>query len=140
MTRRRFVSPAGVALVLGAALVSLGAALKVAEPAVPVLRLSTYHPTTARDPFQSAQAQAPAALAVPAGQAEFRLQGLLLDGSRPAALINNQLVVLNKPVNLLTSRGPVEVKAIEINRRRILLEVGGEKIELPVAAASGAGP
>ncbi|NQU11052.1 hypothetical protein HQ590_09700 [bacterium] len=100
----------------------------------PQLRLSSYQPTSTRDPFLPAHAKVSSTV-VSAGQGEFRLQGLLYDSTSPAAIVNDQMVILNKPTILLTTLGPVEVKAIEINRRRVVLDVGGEKVDLPFETA-----
>lgn len=139
----RRANPAGlirlclVAAILG--LVGLTAAGRAA-PATeatgfdPTLRLSVYQPTVTRDPFLPARAAATKSVAS-ADQSEFQLQGLLWDNTNPAVIVNNEMLVLNRPKKVLTSRGQVEVTAVEITRQRVVLEAGGTKIELPLEAA-----
>jgi ribosomal protein L16/L10AE len=44
--------------------------------------------------------------------------------------VNNQLVELNKPARVQIGQGEVEVKAVTITRDLVVLEVGGQKMEL----------
>jgi hypothetical protein len=48
----------------------------------------------------------------------------------PSALVNDQLVELNKTAKVHTAQGEVEVKAVEITHDLVVLDVGGQKIEL----------
>jgi hypothetical protein len=48
----------------------------------------------------------------------------------PSAMVNNQLMELNKTVTMHTDQGEVTVKTLEITREAVLLETGGQKIEL----------
>jgi hypothetical protein len=94
---------------------------------------STYAPQKDRDPFgsgsvESADASAKAAASIESGM--LKLNGLLYDRVHPSAIVNNQLVELNKPVTVQTEKGGVEVKALEITREIVLLEIGGRKVEL----------
>ena len=56
--------------------------------------------------------------------------GILYTATSPAALINDQLVELNKPVRVRTAQGETEIKALVITREMVQLEVGGQKVEL----------
>jgi ribosomal protein L16/L10AE len=56
--------------------------------------------------------------------------GILYNAASPSALVNNQLVELNKPARMQTGQGEVEVKAVTITRDLVVLEVGGQKMEL----------
>lgn len=97
------------------------------------LNLSTYAAQTQRDPFgaEVSKSGGPAAKAAPsAGIESFKLMGILFDAANPAALVNSQLVDLKKPVMVQTDQGEVEVKALTITRDTVLLEVGGQKMEL----------
>ena len=80
----------------------------------------------------------PAATASVAVPVELKLQGIMYDAVRPAALVNDKLVELKKPIVLRTERGDVEVKALEITREIVLLDVGGQKLELRLGAANRA--
>jgi len=98
------------------------------------LTLSTYATQTARDPFGSeavgsveTNGVTPAA-SVDAGA--LKVTGILYDAAHPSALINNQLVELNRPVRMPTAQGEVEVKAVTITRERVVLQVGSQTVEL----------
>lgn len=108
------------------------------------LRVSEYAPKSERDPFGSqpvavapGATSAPAAVTVPV---ELKLQGILYHATRPAALINDKTVELNKPVTVKTAHGEVPVRALEITREIVLLEVGGQKLELRLGAADRNNP
>jgi hypothetical protein len=95
---------------------------------------STYTTETVRDPFgaevpkMSGTAAGDSARA--AGAESFKLMGILYNAASPSALVNNQLVELNKPAMVRTGQGEVEVKAVTITRDLVVLEVGGQKMEL----------
>ncbi len=94
---------------------------------------SAYEPQNTRDPFGSEIPKAADGKAVVARLAEpdaLKLQGILYNKTKPSALVNDQLVELNKTVKVHTDQGEVEVKALEITRELVLLDVGGQKIEL----------
>ena len=94
---------------------------------------SVYLPQNARDPFGSEvskTADGSAVVARLAGPDMLRLQGILYNKTNPSALVNDQLVELNKTVKVHTEQGEVEIKALEITRERVLLDVGGQRIEL----------
>jgi len=52
--------------------------------------------------------------------------------------VNDKVVELNKPVTVKTAQGDVPVRALEITREVVLLEVGGQKLELRLGAANRA--
>jgi len=93
------------------------------------LSLSVYTPQSARDPFGSEvpKSTAPTQLV---GTDALKLQGILYSAANPSALVNDQLVELNKTAKVHTAQGDVEVKALKITRELVLLDVGGEKVEL----------
>ena len=95
---------------------------------------STYTTQTVRDPFG---AEVPGTSGTTAGGSArtagvegFKLMGILYNAASPLALVNNQLVELNKPTRMQTGQGEVEVKAVTITRDLVVLEVGGQKMEL----------
>jgi hypothetical protein len=98
------------------------------------LEHSTYTTQTVRDPFGS-EVSKPGDTAgsrgvQSVGANDFNLGGILYDAANPAALVNDQLVELNKPTKVRVGQGEVEVKAVTITRDLVVLEVGGQKVEL----------
>jgi hypothetical protein len=98
------------------------------------LALSTYKTQGARDPFGSEVTVSPgptaggSTRAAPA--AAFKLMGILYNAASPSALVNDQLLELNKPVKMQTGQGEVQVRALSITRNLVVLEVGGQRVEL----------
>jgi hypothetical protein len=110
-----------------------GAATEAKPTSSLELSPSTYLPQNVRDPFGSEvpkTGDGTAATARLAGPDALKLQGILYNKVNPSALVNDQLVELNKTAKVHTDQGEVEVKALEITRELVLLEVGGQKIEL----------
>ena len=94
---------------------------------------STYTRQNARDPFGAQVASTDTngtgmAMSVDAGS--LKLLGILYDAAHPSALVNDQLLELNRPVKMQTTQGEVEVKALKITRELVVLQVGGQKMEL----------
>lgn len=118
------------------------------------VRESTYAPVKERDPFSKpglgvvtvtansstndTPVPVPRMPVIPANI--FRLQGILFDASNPSAIVNNELILLNKNVTLKTAAGQLLVKAVEITRDRVVLAVNGQKVELHLSADGGAAP
>jgi hypothetical protein len=100
----------------------------------PELKLSTYTTENERDPFGFRTARGAGTTATPVGKAvapaALKLQGILYQASSPSAMINNQLVALNKPTVLRSEQGEITVKAVEITRESVVLELEGRKLEL----------
>jgi hypothetical protein len=110
-----------------------GAAPEVKPKSSLELSPSTYQPQNTRDPFGSETpkiADGSAVVARFAGPDALKLQGILYNKTNPSALVNDQLIELNATAKVHTEQGEVEVKAVEITRGRVLLDVGGQKIEL----------
>lgn len=104
----------------------------------PDLRFSAYEPTKTRDPFGG---KAASSAVVSTGASVFQLQGILFDAKNPTAIVNNQLVSLNKPVKVPVGASEVEVKAVEMTRGKVVLEVGEQRVELRLSAGDdGAKP
>ena len=94
---------------------------------------SVYKPDKARDPFLKPGTTAIGSNGlkmVTAGQLVFRLQAILWSPTNPSVVVNDQLLDLNKSVVFSTASGDVEVKAVEIGRERVVLEVAGQRVEL----------
>ena len=100
----------------------------------PELSRSAYAPEALRDPFASGGVKRSGASASDRIQAAvpamLKLKGILYHAVHPAAIVNGQLAELNKSVTVQTEQGEVEIKALEITREAVLLEVGGQKVEL----------
>jgi hypothetical protein len=107
-----------------------GGATPAPSEFAPQLQVSVYNPVKVREPFRKVGQLAPDAKTLMGGSAVFRLQGILYEKGKPAALVNDQLVELNKPVAVAAGGGEIQVKAIEITRDRVVLDAGGQKIEL----------
>lgn len=121
-------------------------ALVVVPPAVlhsapadfkPELRPSTYAPTKTRDPFgwggpaPTVATTGTTAVAVqPVVNFPFRLEGIMYDPQQPAAIINNEMVVLKKTVTLRAGSVAIAVRATTITADRVVLEAGGQTVEL----------
>ena len=94
---------------------------------------SVYKPYKTRDPFLKPGAMAidsGGLKTVAAGQLVFQLQAILWSPTKPSAVVNDQILDLNKSVIFNTASGDVEVKAVEIGRERVVLEVAGQRVEL----------
>ncbi len=111
-----------------------GAATVSKAESGPALISSTYTNQTVRDPFGSEVPSTLDATAAgstrTAGAEGLKLMGILYSATSPSALVNDQLVELNKPARVQTGQGEVEVKAVTITRDMVVLEVGGQKMEL----------
>jgi hypothetical protein len=95
---------------------------------------STYATQTQRDPFGSevAKSATPTTTGtiLQSNNTAFKLMGILYDPVRPTALVNNEIVELNKPVKVESGQGTVEIKALSITRDAVVLDVRGQKVEL----------
>jgi hypothetical protein len=96
---------------------------------------SSYKTTKTRDPFADKTQISPSSKQVAGTPLVFRLDGILYETNDPSASINGTLVRLNKPVTLVTDSGTVKVKAIEITREKVVLEVNDQKVELKISAS-----
>ncbi len=101
---------------------------------------SIYATQNSRDPFGaqlpgSAETNRAGTVAsVDAGA--LKLMGILYDAAHPAALVNDQLLELNQPVKMQTAQGEVDVKALKITRELVVLQVGGQTMELRLGGAA----
>ena|ERR1017187_1142758 len=90
---------------------------------------SAYTPQSVRDPFGSEVPKSTGATRL-MGTESLKLHGILYNAANPSALVNDQLVELNKTAKVHTEQGDVEVKALKITRELVVLDVGGQKVEL----------
>ena len=100
------------------------------------LQLSEYQPAKARDPFGGMAGASANVEPTPIGTLAFQLQGILYQTKNPSAIVNNQLLTLNKTVTLETGIGTVEVRAIEITRNLVVLESRGQKVKLQLNSSN----
>ena len=94
---------------------------------------SSYSPKKDRSPFGAGPVQAvdtSAKVEHVIAPGLFKLSGILYDPVHPSAVVNGQLVELKKTVKIPTDQGEMEVKASQIAREFIRLEVGSQKLEL----------
>jgi hypothetical protein len=95
---------------------------------------STYTTQSSRDPFGAQVAGSTntngAGTVTSVGADALKLMGILYDAAHPSALVNDQLLELNRPVKMQTAQGEVEVKALRITRELVVLQVGGQEMEL----------
>lgn len=116
-----------------------GAAPPVKTGGLPELQRSTYEPTNARDPFMKVGEKGGLALQMkmtPGVPFPFRLDGILYHPSDPWAIVNDTRLALNKPVTLRAGGAEIQVRAVEITRSKVVLEVAGQKVELRLTADS----
>lgn len=110
---------------------SAGAETPAAAGDDPKLQVSSYSPSKTRDPFVKAGAGAGVGTQLTGVDSNmFHLQGILYQPTDPSAIVNNKLVSLNKIVTLTTDAGEIQIKAVEITRDRVVMEAGGQKVEL----------
>jgi len=103
---------------------------------------STYEPVKLRDPFGNQVAGVTitsTTKTAPVFAGVFQLQGILGSGADLSATINGKLVTLNKPITINAGGTEVQVNAIEIGRDRVVLEVGGQKVELRLKTGTETG-
>lgn len=96
----------------------------------PDLQLSTFEPVKSRDPFTKVGVSSPEAKALPGVAIALQLEGILYESSNPSAIVNGQLLTLDKSVNLPAGNGEVKVRAVEITRDHVVVEAGGQRIDL----------
>lgn len=97
----------------------------------PDLQVSSYSPSKARDPFTVRRVKtAPEVKVVPGTPIVFQLQGILYQDENPSAMVNNYLLTLNKVTIMKADDKTVEVRAVEITREKVVLETGGQRVEL----------
>jgi hypothetical protein len=97
----------------------------------PNLQVSAYEPTNTRNPFM-ALAGAGGGPAAPGAAFSFQLEGILYEPTRPSAIVNGQLVFLNKPATVTIGGVEVPIKATAITRQSVTLEVHGQSVELQI--------
>jgi Tfp pilus assembly protein PilP len=142
--KRLSILLAAIALAGGVRAAKPGVASTNAPPEfAPQVRESTYAPAKKRDPFQrggqrvtktpNAQTSVtpqpiPQKPQIPASL--FRLQAIILDQRGLLAVVNGEQLELNKPVTMLVGTSEMKVKAVQIARDRVVLEVEEQKVEV----------
>ena len=98
----------------------------------PVLQPATYNPTKKRDPFDgfTAGVSSTVTKAVTVDVTAFKLQGILYQPINPSAIVNDQLVTVDKTISLDIGGNKVEVKVVQITRDLVVLDVSGQRVEL----------
>jgi hypothetical protein len=104
------------------------------------IRLSTYKPVKQRDPFGKTSNGIREVKSQSGSVLGLQLDGILYQAKNPTAIVNGQLVTLNKIVTLNTGNEEIVIKAIEISRERVLLEANGRKLELNLSTKNSSGP
>ena len=117
-----------------------GAATKAQVEFTPELKLSTYEPVKVRDPFARLGGAGRDGKATPSTPIALQLEGILYQSTNPSAIVNGKLVTLNKIVTLNAGNGEVQVKAVEITRESVLLDVGGQRVELRLSPRGSQSP
>ena len=120
----------------------LGSPGPKADPAEPVMPKSVFlvptRPEEGRDPFFPASTRlfgsvadkpAQAAPAV-SGLLDVRLRGISGTAQRPLAIIGNHTFAAGEEGEVITSRGRVLVRCLEIKDRSAVVQVGGQRLEL----------
>ena len=117
---------------------SAGAATTKPAEFTSELTASSYEPTSQRSPFSKTETSATPAGVKTDGPISVNLQlnGILYDATKPAAVVNGQVMLLNKVVTFNSPNGEVKVRAVEITRRRVVVDVSGQKVELQLGAAT----
>lgn len=103
------------------------------------LQVSSYNPSKTRDPFTARTVKkTPEVKVVPGTPIVFQLQGILYQDNNPSAMVNDHLLTVNKVTTMKTGDKTVEVRAVEITREKVVLETGGQRVELSLNAQSTA--
>ena len=118
--------------------VSAGTAATAPQKPKRELELSGYEPTSARNPFMKPGVSSASAQSIGTTPVVFRLQGILYSAKQPAAMVNNVLVELDKPVTIVSGNVEVQVKAVSITRDTVVLEAGGQRAELRISDTDSA--
>ncbi len=97
---------------------------------------STYASEKKRDPFQYGTKRVGRSVTIGAptlgkiNPSAFRLDAILFEQRSPLVVVNGEQLELNKPVMMVVGGSKARVKALEIGRERVVLEVEGQKVEL----------
>jgi len=102
------------------------------------LQLSTFQPVNGRDPFSKVGVTSAEAKPLPGSPIALQLDGILYETANPSAIVNGQLLTLDKSVTLPAGNGEVKVRAIEIARDHVVVDAAGQKIELKLSTQSSA--
>jgi hypothetical protein len=96
----------------------------------PTMQVSTYAPTKSRNPFIKTKASLIETKGTGELPLDLHLEGILYSASNPSAIVNGQLLLLNKNVTVKSNGESVTIRATDITRQRVLLDVQGKSVEL----------
>ena len=98
----------------------------------PRLNESVYQPNTTRDPFlKSGQSNGLSPSPDrPTDPTNIHLDGFLGSTNNLSAIVNGWVLNLNKPIQVETASGRLQIKAIRIALDGVVLEVDGKRVEL----------
>ena len=96
----------------------------------PRLTTSVYQPVAPRDPFLKPGASNLPGRLTTANPALLHLDGFLGSTNNLTAIVNGLALNLNQPVVLETPSGRIQIKAVQITFARVIVEVGGQRVEL----------
>jgi hypothetical protein len=100
------------------------------------LSVSTYNPTKQRSPLSKLPAGVIEVKSQPGVPLRLQLDGILYEATNPAAIVNGQVLSLNKVVTINSDGIEAAVRAVEITRSRVVLEVAGRTVELSLKTQS----
>jgi hypothetical protein len=100
------------------------------------LSVSTYNPTKQRSPLSKLPAGVIEVKSQPGVPLRLQLDGILYEATNPAAIVNGQVLSLNKVVTINSDGIEAAVRAVEITRSRVVLEVAGRTVELSLRTQS----
>ncbi len=100
------------------------------------LKQSQYKPVQSRDPFSrySGPVIPVQTKSSPAPPIVLHLDGILYETSSPSAIVNGTLLKLDKETTVNSEGNPILVKAVEVTRTRVVVEVNGQRIELVIGS------
>ena len=96
----------------------------------PRLNMSVYQPVAPRDPFLTPGARVSPANSTLADATMFRIDGVFGSPKKMTAIVNGAALSLNKPIVLDTTSGRIQVKAVKITFEGVVLEIGGQRVEV----------
>lgn len=106
-----------------------------AKPSVELPSKSSYSNTNNRpDPFLPVKLKGAKSADSKAvfDDRDLHLQGILWHPTNPVAIVNRQRLFLNEPATLKLSSGDTTVRAVTIERDRVVLKIDNRQVELQI--------